>query len=213
MQKELENPEEAIDRMVKIHNGQYEGLFEEAEELLGRVPEISDYHDLYVWCLNRITYIVCQNIYLAEKGFIKTSYNKEMLRYKEKRNNLDKTFVKYTGRTINQKMLDKLDAMEKMSKKQKNKPPEIIEQLIDALQLHPNPTNGKYLRIGKSDRQFVFWIVENNFHDRLTPDNYFDFIQCCLRKEVINRYFRDAGYSKIKPESKNKKDKTGIDSA
>jgi len=120
IQRDLENHDEALDKMVKIYAGQYDELFEEAEKLLGRMPEISDYHDLYAWCLNRITYNLCQNIDLAAKGYSNTSYNKEMLRYKELKKNLDKTFIKFTGITINQKMLDKLDVMEKMLNEQKN---------------------------------------------------------------------------------------------
>ncbi|MCL1812976.1 MAG: hypothetical protein FWG29_05590 [Treponema sp.] len=98
IEKDLSNPEEALDRMAKIYSGQYKELFETAGNLLERPPTTRDYYDLYVWCLNRITYILCQNIYLVGNGeFEHISYNKEMSKYKELRKNLDELFAKFIG--------------------------------------------------------------------------------------------------------------------
>lgn len=73
----------------------------------------------------------------------------------------------------------------------KQKIPEIIQELIDTLQLEPEPIGGKY-QPTKNDRKFVFWIVDNKYDDYLTQDNYFNFIRCNLEENTIKRYFQEA---------------------
>jgi hypothetical protein len=70
-------------------------------------------------------------------------------------------------------------------------PPKIIQELIGELQLYPDPIDGKHKPI-KNDRKFIRWLVENNYDERLTEDNYLTFINCTLKEETINRYFREA---------------------
>jgi len=69
---------------------------------------------------------------------------------------------------------------------------DVIRQLIDHLQLKPKSVNGKYSITAKSHRQFIFWIVDNNYDDYLTQNNYFDYIDCQHKAETIKRSFREA---------------------
>jgi len=68
----------------------------------------------------------------------------------------------------------------------------ILNELIGALQLDPNPINGKYRPASGDYKQFVYWIVEHKYDEFLTKDNFFTFIHCTLKKEYITRYFREA---------------------
>jgi len=73
-----------------------------------------------------------------------------------------------------------------------NRIPQILNELIEALQLDPNPINRKYRPATNNYKQFIYWIVNNNYDDFLTEDNFFTFIHCTIKKENVKRYFRDA---------------------
>jgi len=82
--------------------------------------------------------------------------------------------------------------MDEINKKINGERTSILTELINSLQLDPNPINGKYRPASGNYKQFVSWIVENNYDDYLTPDNFFTFIYCTVKEENIKRYFREA---------------------
>jgi hypothetical protein len=67
----------------------------------------------------------------------------------------------------------------------------IIKELIGALQLKPEPKEGRYIPTN-SIPQFIKWIVENKYDEYLNQNNFLKFIYCDLKEETIKRYFRDA---------------------
>ena len=198
----------------RVYSGQYRELFEEAETVLGDKATVFDYHQLYRRCLNYITWNLCENIEMSAKGNSEhTSYNKEVSRYKKLRNELDAVFYEFAIKieSPNTKILKRLEKkFDKLIAEQNNNhelTPKIIGELIDNLQLKPEPINGKYRPTSDNDRQFVFWIVENNYDDYLSSDNYFLIIHCNLKKDTINRYFLEARdeRERLKNSNKNKK--------
>ena len=70
--------------------------------------------------------------------------------------------------------------------------PKIIQEIIESLQLKPHPIDGKYELAADNHKQFVIWLVNNNYNEYLTQDNYFEFIHCRLDAETIKRYYREA---------------------
>jgi len=70
--------------------------------------------------------------------------------------------------------------------------PTILTELINKLQLDPKPIDGKYRPASGDYKQFVYWIVDNEYDKFLTKDNFFTFIHCTIKEENIKRYFRDA---------------------
>jgi hypothetical protein len=69
---------------------------------------------------------------------------------------------------------------------------EILKELVSALQLDPEPIDGKHRPSGGNYKGFVRWIVDNNYDDYLTPKNFFTYIYCTVEKESIKRAYRDA---------------------
>jgi len=84
----------------------------------------------------------------------------------------------------------KIDGLHKKIKDAER--PSILTELIGALQLDPEPIDGKYRPASDDYKQFVYWIVNNNYDEFLTKDNFFTFIHCTIKKEYITRYFREA---------------------
>jgi hypothetical protein len=72
------------------------------------------------------------------------------------------------------------------------KTPHILNELIEELQLDPNPISGKYRPASGDYKQFVYWIVNNNYDEILTENNFFTFIHCTIKEENVKRYFREA---------------------
>lgn len=71
------------------------------------------------------------------------------------------------------------------------KHPTVIQELIDALQLKTQPIDGKYCPT-IPHKDFIFWLVNNDYDVYLTQDNYFTFIHCSLDSETIKRAYREA---------------------
>jgi len=84
------------------------------------------------------------------------------------------------------------EGINKALKKINDRPPQILQEIIDKLQLEPKPINGKYRPSSGDYKQFVNWIVDNRYDDYLSEKNFFTFIHCTIEKESINRYFREA---------------------
>jgi len=49
-------------------------------------------------------------------------------------------------------------------------PPRVIKEIIEALQLNSIPINGKYSPASGDYKQFIYWIVDNNYDEILTED-------------------------------------------
>ena len=117
IEKEGRSHEEDLDRMSKIYSGHFIEIFKEAEKVSEGKASVSDYHNLYVWCLTRLIYIIAQNIELSAKGVLEhTSYNKEMSSYKELKKRLDETFNEFAGKieSTDKKMNEYLYKLERM---------------------------------------------------------------------------------------------------
>lgn len=127
-----EAQEETLRRMSKIYSGQYRDIFEEIKKLNANVI---DYHNLYAHCLQKITYILAQNIDCATKGiFEHTSYNKEIFRWKELKKKLDETFNEFTSKIeIPQEIVSKF--IQTLEKKDK---PEYIIHLRNSGVIYPD---------------------------------------------------------------------------
>ena len=176
--------------------GKYREIFEHAENVLGRKATVSDFHSLYTWCMKNLILLFLYGDggigYKASRAEYENNLKERFRLFDKEYTKLNNTFGKFaskieTPNSYLKKILDKLDSITN-----KKEPPGIIKELIDALQLHSKPIEGKYKPINKSDRQFIFWIVNNLYDDRLTPDNYSNFIQCNVNENTIKRYYNNA---------------------
>ena len=200
-----------------------------------REPTYTDYQELYMWCLNVIILLEYEKYFKTSRSSepvnnrtCRTHYEESFISFiksfKSELKTLNEVFTEFSGKEKSpsidiQKIIEQvLNAATKRGTEvieSKNATPEIIQEIIDALQLSQEPIDGKYCITGKSDRQFVFWVVENKYHDRLTADNYNYFIHCKIKEETIKKYFQEAiEESEGKKKKKGKKsqtDKSGMD--
>jgi hypothetical protein len=66
----------------------------------------------------------------------------------------------------------------------------IIQEIIEAHQLNPDPIDGKYKSANNNEKEFVHWLVENKYDEYITPENYSIYIYSNVKDESIKRYYR-----------------------
>ena len=154
---EMSNNEKlvTIEFTSRVYSGQYRELFEEAATVLGDKATVFDYHLLYGWCLNFITFDLCANIGFLEKVGIErtSSYNKEISRYKKLRRELDAVFYEFAIKIENpnyeilerlEKKLDKITADQNNDLKQLPELESLNELTKGKVPILRKWQNGKY---------------------------------------------------------------------